>query len=184
MAISQKRITRWAYVMLSIFVSFLVVACQTSTNTTHTLTVGVSPWSGYSGHYIATANNLFKEAGIDVKQVYFTSQGDADTAFLSGKLDLNWTGLPNVVLQASRDPSIKIIMQTDYSNGADGIVGRSIETAEDLRGKQIAREDILFEELLLRRYLEKMGVARDAVKYSLQDNKTVTFDPNNSASLT
>lgn len=152
---------------LTLFIcsSLLVIACksQQPTGSTKTLTVGISPWPGYSGHYVAMAKDFFKAEGVAVKEVFFSSQSDADSAFLAGRLDLNWTGLPNVIPQISRDSSIKVIMQCDYSNGADGIVGRNINKSADLKGKKVARENILFEELLLRRYLEKMGLSRNDV---------------------
>jgi NitT/TauT family transport system substrate-binding protein len=148
----------------------LAIACTaqqqpTASNSpaSQTITVAISPWPGYSAHYVAMAKGLFKEQGLEVKEVPFASQSDSDTAFLAGKVDLNWTGLPNAVPQFSRDPSIQVIYQCDYSNGADGILGRGIKGAADIKGQKIARENVLFEELLLRRYLEKMGVKREEV---------------------
>jgi NitT/TauT family transport system substrate-binding protein len=149
--------------------SLLTIACnsqQSSTNTDapKTLIVGISPWPGYAAHNVAMAKGFFKEAGLSIKEEKFASQTDSDTAFLAGKVDLNWTGLPNVIPQFSRDSAIKVVFQCDYSNGSDGILGRNIKTAADVKGKQVARENVLFEELLLRRYLEKLGLKREDVK--------------------
>jgi NitT/TauT family transport system substrate-binding protein len=146
--------------------ALLAIACspQDSAKTTKVLTVGTSAWPGYATHFVADAKGFFKAEGVEVKEIYFTSQSDSDAAFLAGKIDLNWTGLTGVVPQNSRDPSIKVIYQGDYSNGSDGIIARNIKTGADLKGKKIAREDILFEELLLRRYLEKMGASRKEVE--------------------
>jgi NitT/TauT family transport system substrate-binding protein len=124
----------------------------------------VSPWPGYAGHYVAMAKGFFQEAGVDVKEISFASQTESDTAFLAGRSDLNWTGLPNVVPQISKDPSIKVVFQCDYSNGADGIIGRNIKSARDLKGQKVARENVLFEELLLRKYLEEQGLTRTDVE--------------------
>jgi NitT/TauT family transport system substrate-binding protein len=64
----------------------------------------------------------------------------------------------------AKDPSIKIIYLVDYSNGSDGIIGRNIQSPQDAKGKTIARENILFEKVLLRAYLEKGGMTeKDAV---------------------
>ncbi len=147
------------------FVTGLVaIACSHQQPTAKVLTVGTSAWPGYSSHFVADAKGFFKAEGVEVKEVFFPAQGDSDSAFLAGKVDLNWAGLTGMVPQISRDPSIKVIYQGDYSNGSDGIIARNIKTGDDLKGKSIAREDILFEELLLRKYLEKMGVSRDEVK--------------------
>ncbi len=148
---------------LSIFLAIACTAQPQSTTSSKTLTVGVSPWPGYSSHYVAMAKDLFKPQGLTVKEIYFASQTESDAAFLAGKVDLNWTGLPNAVPQFSRDPGIQVVFQCDYSNGADGILGRGIKTAADIKGRKVARENVLFEELLLRRYLDKMGLKREDV---------------------
>jgi NitT/TauT family transport system substrate-binding protein len=156
------------YLLLFALTTFWVVACSpqqstTSTASAKTLTVGISPWPGYSAHWVAMANDLFKAEGVEVKEVPFASQSDSDTAFLAGKLDLNWTGLPNAVPQISRDPAVKVIFQCDYSNGSDGILGRNIKSKANVKGQKIARENILIEELLLRKYLKSIELTREDV---------------------
>ncbi|WP_013325161.1 ABC transporter substrate-binding protein [Gloeothece verrucosa] len=151
------------YLLLFIVCGILPIACNSGPSSAQTLTVGVSPWPGYAGHYVAMAKDMFKTEGVTVKEIFFPNQGDSDAAFLAGKVDLSWQGLPNAVMQISRDPSIKIVFQCDYSNGADGILGRNIKKPADLKGQKVARENILFEELILRRYLEKMGLTREDV---------------------
>jgi NitT/TauT family transport system substrate-binding protein len=151
------------YAVLFIVTTVWIIACTPPAASSKTLSVGVSPWPGYSAHFVAMAKGLFKAEGVDVQEVAFATQTDSDTAFLAGKLDLNWTGLPNAVPQISRDPSIKVLFQCDYSNGSDGIIGRNIKTAADLKGKKVARENILIEELLLRKYLSKLNLSRQDV---------------------
>jgi NitT/TauT family transport system substrate-binding protein len=163
---TQRTVSLFLYMLLFIACAVLPIACnaqQPSSTDAKTITVGVSPWPGYAAHYVATANNLFDAEGIAVEEVFFPNQGDSDSAFLAGKVDLSWQGFPNSVLQMSRDPSIKVVFQGDYSNGADGIIGRNINGPADLKGKQVARENIFFEELLLRKYLEQLGLTRDDV---------------------
>ena len=152
--------------LLFVLTALLTIACsqQHPTSTAKVLTIGTSSWPGYSSHFVADAKGLFKAEGVEVKEVFFPAQGDSDSAFLAGKVDLNWAGLTGIIPQISRDPAIKVIYQGDYSNGGDGIIARNIKTGADIKGKTIAREDILFEELLLRKYLEKMGISRDEVK--------------------
>lgn len=164
--LSQHWKTWLNYGVLFLLSVSLAIACtpqQQSASSSKTVTVGISPWPGFCGHYVAMAKDLFKEQGITVKEVPFASVSDSDTAFLAGKVDINWTGLPNAVPQFSRDPSIQVILQSDYSNGADGIIGRGIKSAADIKGQKVARENVLFEELLLRQYLEKMGLKREDV---------------------
>lgn len=193
----QRLILYWktwlSYCLLFGLSVALTISCTSqpqSATSSKTITVGVSPWPGYSSQYVAMAKDLFKPQGLTVKEIYFASQTESDTAFLAGKTDLNWTGLPNAVPQFSRDPAIQVVFQCDYSNGADGILGRGIKTAADVKGQKVARENVLFEELLLRRYLDKMGLKRadvTTVDLSAADSATafasgkidiaVTYEP-------
>jgi NitT/TauT family transport system substrate-binding protein len=122
------------------------------------LTVSTNPWSGYSGHHVAVKKEFYKQAGLKIEDTLFQSNTEQITAFLSGKTDLAWLTAGDVIQMAGKDPNLKIIFLCDYSNGSDGILGRGIKTAADLKGKTLAREDVLFEKVLLRAYLDKAGL--------------------------
>jgi NitT/TauT family transport system substrate-binding protein len=49
------------------------------------------------------------------------------------------------------------------SDGSDGIIGRNIKSPADVKGKTIGRENVLFEQVLLRAYLQKGGLAEKDV---------------------
>lgn len=160
-----------------LFLLFLVSLClpiacapQSETQSTsnqssgQTLTVGVPPWPGFAAQYVATDLNLFKAEGVEVKEVFFPTQSDPNTALLANKVDLALTGVPDLIPLAQRDPSTKLLMLFDYSNGSDGIIGRNINQPSDLKGKTVARENLLFEVLLLRRYLEQGGLTEKDIK--------------------
>jgi NitT/TauT family transport system substrate-binding protein len=122
------------------------------------LVSGVNPWPGYSGHYVALKKDLFKQEGVNVQEAYFQSATEGITAFLANKLDVAWVTTGDAVQIIAKDPTAKIFYLVDYSNGSDGIMGRGINTPADLKGKTIARENLLFEEVLLRAYLAKGGL--------------------------
>jgi NitT/TauT family transport system substrate-binding protein len=146
-----------AYGLLFLLCLLLPIACS-QRSTGKTITVAVSPWAGYSAQYVAMEKGLFKKEGVEVKEVFLPSVGECDDAFVAGKVDLNLTPMPGTVTQITNDPSIKTIFQLDLSDGADGIIGRNIKTAADLKGKKVARENVLFEDMVLRKYLEKIGL--------------------------
>ncbi|KAM3092157.1 ABC transporter substrate-binding protein [Phormidesmis sp. 146-12] len=123
-----------------------------------TLTIATNPWSGYSGHHVAVKKGFYEQAGLKIQDILFQSNTEQITAFLSGKVDLAWLTAGDVIQMAGKDPNLKIIFLCDYSNGADGILGRGIKTPADLKGKTLAREDVLFQKVLLRAYLDKGGV--------------------------
>lgn len=128
------------------------------------LTVGVQPWAGFLGQYIALDKDLFTPEGVTVKEEYFQVATDTNTALASGKVDLAWVGIPDLMTLVAQAPTLKILMVSDYSNGADGILGRGMNRAEDLRGKRIAREDAPYAKIFLGTYLRQAGLSEKDVQ--------------------
>jgi NitT/TauT family transport system substrate-binding protein len=122
------------------------------------LTSGLSFWPGYAGHYVALKQGLFQQEGVNVQETFFQSASDGITGFLAGKVDITWSTSGDTITMIDKDPSIRMIYVVDYSNGSDGIIGRDINSPADLKGKTIARENLLFENVLLRAYLQKGGL--------------------------
>ena len=137
-------------------------SASTSTSTagtsTQPLISGINPWPGYGGHYVALAKDFFKTEGVPVQEVFFQSASESITGFLAGKVDIAWLTSGDTIQAITKDPTIRIIYVVDYSDGSDGIIGRGIKGPADLKGKTIARENILFENVLLRAYLAKGGL--------------------------
>ena len=119
---------------------------------------GISPWPGYAGHYVAFRKDLFHDEGITVQETFFQSASEGTEGFAAGKTDIYWNTTGEAIEVIKKDRSVRAIYAADYSNGSDGILGRGISRPEDLKGKTIARENLLFENTLLRAYLEKGGL--------------------------
>ena len=128
------------------------------------LVVGVQPWIGFRGQYIAMAKDMFRTEGVNVKEVYLQAATDTNNALIAGKVDLAWVGGADLLTLVSRAPSLKIIMVSDYSNGADGILGRNISKPEEMKGKKVAREDAPYAIVFLNTYLAKAGLTEKDVK--------------------
>lgn len=173
------RLTRrfFQFCLLSVVTFGLLVACNPQQSATDSsspaapsatsgepLIVGSSPWPGFAGHYAAVAKNFFQEEGITVNDTYFQIATDVNTALLADRLDLAWTGAPDAVVMAAQDPSLKIIMISDYSDGADGILARGIISPADLKGKTVAWETLPLQALLLRKYLEQGGLTEKDIQ--------------------
>lgn len=150
----------------------LLVACNAQTPVadseptapdTGALVVGSSPWPGFAAHYVAVAQDLFSKEGIQVTDNYFQIATDVNTALLAGRLDLAWKGVPDMVVMVSQDPSLRLIMMSDYFNGADGILARGIESPADLKGKDVAWEALPLQALLLQKYLEQGRLTQNDV---------------------
>jgi NitT/TauT family transport system substrate-binding protein len=189
---------RWKSLLLSgiffVLSSLTFIACAPQETTTapllKVLSVGHVPWVGFAAHYVALAKDLYKAEGLNVKDVPFEADTAANAAFLAKRLELNWLALPSTLAFVESNPDTRIIFQSDYSNGADGIVARNITTKESLKGQRIARESSIFTEVQIERYLGKIGVSRSDIKlldFSAQEaaenfiqgkvNVIVTYEP-------
>lgn len=123
------------------------------------LTVGVQPWVGLMGQYVAMEKDFFGAESVTVKPEYFPSASETNIAFLAGQLDLAWVVIPDAITLVAQSPSMKAIMVSDYSNGSDGILGNSrLNRASDLRGKKVSREDTPFAKIFLGTYLKQAGL--------------------------
>lgn len=169
----RRSILKWfALFLLGCFIPFVSVACNTPQASTSSgtsvsakpLFVGTSPWAGFQGQYIAAAKDFFSTEGIKVEEQYFQSSSEVNTALVAGKLDLGWIGGTDLITLVAQDPSLKVIMLSDYSNGADGIIARGVTKPEDLRGKTFAREDTPFELVFVGEYLKQGGLTEQDVK--------------------
>jgi NitT/TauT family transport system substrate-binding protein len=134
----------------------LTLACAQQPNSqSKPLISATNNWVGYAGHHVAVGKKLFSEEGLNVQDLFFQSNTEEITAFLAGKIDVAWLTSGDAIQMVGKDPSVKIFYLVDYSNGSDGIIGRGIKSPQDLKGKTIARENVLFEKVFLRAYLEK-----------------------------
>lgn len=122
------------------------------------LKIGYSDWPGWVAWEIGIQKGWFKEAGVDARFFwydYVTSMND----FAGKKLDaVCMTNIDALVTGASGRHG-KAVVINDYSNGSDMVVARAgIENVKALKGKTIALEVGLLEQLLLRKALEKNGM--------------------------
>ncbi len=127
------------------------------------LTTATLNWIGNSSYYVADKKGLFAENGLVTKEMFFPSSSEIFVSFMTRDADIAWVTSGDAVQMIERDPSVKIIYTTDYSNGADGIIGRNIKLPQDIKGKTIARENILYAKVFLRAYLQKAGLTEKDV---------------------
>jgi NitT/TauT family transport system substrate-binding protein len=151
----------------------LTVACtqQPKTTTPEAASPSSAPlvsgnlsWIGYAGHYVAVKKGFFAKEGLNVQDKFFPSTSEEITALLAGKLDIAWLTSGDTIQSADKDPSLKVIYLVDYSNGADGIIARNVSTPKEAKGKSIARENLLFERVLLQAYLKQGGLTEKDLK--------------------
>jgi NitT/TauT family transport system substrate-binding protein len=162
---------RW--LSLSFITLALAVACSQQPNTTTSGTTlspsaplisATNSWVGYSGHYVAVKKGFFAQEGLNIQDKLFPTSTEELTALLAGKLDIAWLTSGDTIQAVDKDPSLKVIYLVDYSNGADGIIARNVATPKDAKGKSLAREDLLFEKVLLQAYLKQGGLTEKDLK--------------------
>lgn len=83
------------------------------------LRVGLLPWLGWEGLYIADLKKLYAAEGIEVQQTIFKSPTEVNDALLAGKLDLAAGVGADLFSLTAKVPNIKVIMVTDYSGEVD-----------------------------------------------------------------
>jgi NitT/TauT family transport system substrate-binding protein len=122
--------------------------------------VGINAWPGYEFIYLAAQKGYFKDAGLEVRVVEFSSLADARRAYERGQIDAIATTVVEVLQildQSARKP--RIVRVFDYSEGADVILARpGIPTGRELRGARIGVELASLGVYILARGLEQHGL--------------------------
>jgi NitT/TauT family transport system substrate-binding protein len=151
---------------LSLATLLLAVACtqQPNATTSAPLVSATNSWVGYAGHYTAIKKGFFAQEGLNIQDKFFPTSTEEITALLAGKLDIAWLTSGDTIQAVDKDPSLKVIYLVDYSNGADGILARNVATPKEAKGKSIARENLLFEKVLLQAYLKQGGLTEKDLK--------------------
>jgi NitT/TauT family transport system substrate-binding protein len=143
----------------TIFVlTFLFSGCRPTER--FELRVAINPWPGSEFLYLAKEKGFFAEEGVHVRMVEYSSLGDCRVAFENGEVDA-MTGTLIEVIQArensKRSPQVAVV--TDYSNGADMILGPSGMTSlADLKGRRVGLELGSLGVFMLARSLEIAGL--------------------------
>ncbi|MBE9180016.1 ABC transporter substrate-binding protein [Oculatella sp. LEGE 06141] len=137
------------------------------------LRIGISTWPGFDIVLYAQAANLFKERGLEVELIRFENQQDSSRAVLRGALDAAFASLWDIVQSDPGNDSPAVVMVTNISNGADGVVARSgIQSIEELRGKRVGAKLGTVNHLILLEALQLHGIEPNAVMIEDVSNET------------
>jgi NitT/TauT family transport system substrate-binding protein len=138
-------------------------ACALTPAQTEPLQVRVATWPGYAPLYAVAEYNLAAPTTVEV----FTSELAQDNyrAFAEGRIDVLATTLQSAIQFQDRGTDTVIILLTDYSNGADGIIARpGIEQVRDLRGQRVGVESGSVSHFVLLRALAQAGLRENDVE--------------------
>lgn len=124
---------------IALSLTFLTNACNLWQNQHFKpLRVGITSWVGFDIALYAQPSGIFKQRGVEVELIRFENQQDSSRAVMRGALDAAFVSLWDVMQVDPGNGSPVVLMTTNISAGADGIVAKpEIKSVADLRGKKV-----------------------------------------------
>ncbi|MCC3508139.1 MAG: ABC transporter substrate-binding protein [Microcoleus sp. PH2017_17_BER_D_A] len=102
------------------------------------LTFLITSWVGFDIALYAQASGIFKQRGLKVELIRFENQQDSSRAAMRGSSDAAFTSFWDVMQVDSGDSKPLVLMTTNISAGADGIVAQQrIKSVANLQGKKV-----------------------------------------------
>ena len=134
----------------------------------NTVKIGYLPSDHDAALFVADAQGLYKNKGIETELVQFNNGGDLMTAMASGDVDVGYVGIAPVLSSISAGVPVKVISAAQ-TEGSGIIVNdqAGISDAQDLKGKTIATPgDASIQHVLLASYLEDNGMSLSDINES------------------
>lgn len=160
-----RRQTLW--LLTGVTGSLVLHACTFGhQKTQNTAAIGLNPWVGSTPLHIAKEKGFFQKRGLNLEIKIFSGTSDANSAYMSGRLD-SWSPVTSEAVALAAKGGVasefRIVLVQDISDGADGILARnSIQTLANFKGKKIAVEQDSVSHFFLLKALETVGLtARD-----------------------
>jgi NitT/TauT family transport system substrate-binding protein len=141
----------------------LLGACALTLGRPEPLRVRVATWPGYAPLYAVAAHDLAAPTRVEVS----TSELAQDNyrAFAEHRVDVLATTLHSAIQFHDQNVDTIIILITDYSNGADGIIARpGIDEVADLEGQRVGVESGSVSHFVLLRALGQANLSEDDVQ--------------------
>lgn len=129
------------------------------------LRIGMNVWPPYELFFLARERGYFRDEGVEVELVDFSSYSGALAAYHQGQIDAFLATLNEVQIRDNfQDPPV-VVLALDYSYGGDAVVARAgIERLEALRGRAVAYEESALGSYMLERALQHGGLAEHDVR--------------------
>ncbi len=130
-----------------------------------TVNVSLFSWPGYAFWYIAKEKNLVPEINLNIQIIEDPYESFGQMS--AGKLDVTSSTVEYGPIAADQGVPVKFVTYTNPSNGTDKIIlGPGINSATDLKGKQVAVLEGGLTQIFMGIWLEENGVKFDEVKYT------------------
>lgn len=142
------------------------------------LRVGINAWPGYEFLYLAQEKGFYKEQGLEVQLVEFSSLTDIRRAFERGQINV-LGATPMLMLQSRAESSrdSRIVQVVDYSDGADVILAdKKFADIASLRGARVGLELGSVSLYVLARALEENGMSLADVELAFGEGLAIERD--------
>jgi NitT/TauT family transport system substrate-binding protein len=139
-----------------ILILFTFFSCQKEQQT---IRIGLNQWPGYEPLYAAKVLGLYEKHGLDVEIVEYISLNDVKSGYEKGQIDLMCSTIIEMLkVHDDRQIQSKFLMALDFSNGTDVVLGKNINSLEEIKGKKIGVETGTLGMYILGRALQKSGI--------------------------
>ncbi|MBF0527615.1 MAG: ABC transporter substrate-binding protein [Deltaproteobacteria bacterium] len=112
----------------------LVLLMATGTAQARTYKIGTVHWIAFSPVNVAEVNGFWKNQGIDVQVINFTTDQKFTDAFENKAIDIGIDMIGDWVGMYQTGISVKIICETDWSNGGDKIIAKQNLDLSKMKG--------------------------------------------------
>jgi NitT/TauT family transport system substrate-binding protein len=130
-----------------------------------TVKISLFSWPGYAFWFVAKEKNLVPELDLQITLIEDPYESFAQMA--AGQLDVTSSTVEYGPIAADKDVPVKLVTYTNPSYGTDKIIlGPGINSAEDLKGKEVAVLEGGLTQIYMGIWLEENGVKFDEVKYT------------------
>jgi NitT/TauT family transport system substrate-binding protein len=123
------------------------------------------PWAGYYPAALAEVDGDFAREGLTVSMERSTSTDRMLAEFFAGRFDLMCASLGDMIPIAARDPTLRIVLTSDESAGADMVFRRRDVDPAAVARLRIGTDLNGFGELFMRDYLAHAGLAERDVQW-------------------
>lgn len=168
----NKKIT---FVLVLALAAFLVMGSASAGlfdflggSSDNTVKIGYLPSDHDAALFVADAQGLYKDKGINTELVQFNNGGDLMTAMASGDVDVGYVGISPVLSSAAAGVPVKVISAAQIEGSGILVTDDSdIESAKDLAGKTVATPgEASIQHVLLSAYLKNNGMSLDDINES------------------
>ena len=134
-----------------------------------TYNIGLDPWIAWAPAGVADVKGFWKAEGIDVNLIDSDKVADL---FDKKKIDIKFDMIGNAIGAIQEGKALKIIMETDWSNGGDKIIAKKGVNPGDIKGKPIGiYENKLSVTFFLDQYLKTINIGLGDVKIVQMETK-------------